>query len=29
LFERNGALRLSSPDVMVSPLERTSIVPQP
>jgi len=29
LFERNGARRLSSPDVMMSPLERTSIVPQP
>jgi hypothetical protein len=29
LFERNGARRQSSPDVMMSPLERTSIVPQP
>ncbi|HKB82645.1 MAG TPA: hypothetical protein VKD04_05495 [Burkholderiales bacterium] len=29
LFERNGARRLSSPDVMMSLLERTSIVPQP
>jgi hypothetical protein len=29
LFDRNGARRLPSPDVMMSPLERPSIVPQP
>jgi len=29
LFERRGVRRLSSPDVMMSLLERTSIVPQP
>src|SRR5258707_6465657 len=29
LFDRGGALRSSSPNVMMSPFERTSIVPQP